>query len=113
MLGLERGCATVAEPLRVGVCLSLLRPRNSEWQTELQPPGEGMPSAKQLAYIGFKTSASMMLFTVYGGYLCSVRAYLYLQLRSARRQAAEEQQISGVLRIETEKTSPRVIPGKN
>ncbi|NP_001359395.1 Cytochrome c oxidase assembly protein COX14 [Mus musculus] len=72
-----------------------------------------MPSAKQLAYIGFKTSASMMLFTVYGGYLCSVRAYLYLQLRSARRQAAEEQQISGVLRIETEKTSPRVIPGKN
>ncbi|XP_021038358.1 cytochrome c oxidase assembly protein COX14-like [Mus caroli] len=67
-----------------------------------------MPSAKQLAYIGYKTSASMMLFiTVYGGYLCSVtvRAYCYLQLRSARRQATEEQQTSGVLRHETEKTS--------
>ncbi|EDL04113.1 RIKEN cDNA 2310016M24, partial [Mus musculus] len=65
---------------------------------ELQPPGEDMPSAKQLADIGYKTfSASMMLLTVYGGYLCSVRAYRYLQLRSARRQAAEEQKTSGVL----------------
>uniref|UniRef100_A0A0P6IWV6 Cytochrome c oxidase assembly protein COX14 n=2 Tax=Heterocephalus glaber TaxID=10181 RepID=A0A0P6IWV6_HETGA len=60
--------------------------------------GNNMPTAKQLADIGYKTfSVSMMLLTVYGGYLCSVRAYHYLQLRSARRQAAEEQKTSGVL----------------
>lgn len=64
----------------------------------MQSAGKDMPSAKQLADIGYKTfSASMMLLTVYGGYLCSVRAYHYLQLRSARRQAAEEQKTSGVL----------------
>ncbi|XP_008581282.1 PREDICTED: cytochrome c oxidase assembly protein COX14 isoform X2 [Galeopterus variegatus] len=57
-----------------------------------------MPSAKQLADIGYKTfSASMMLLTVYGGYLCSARAYDYLQQRSSRRRAAEEQKTSGVL----------------
>ncbi|KAM6153894.1 cytochrome c oxidase assembly protein COX14 [Erethizon dorsatum] len=57
-----------------------------------------MPTGKQLADIGYKAfSASMMLLTVYGGYLCSVRAYHYLQLRSARRQAAQEQKSSGVL----------------
>ncbi|XP_048220682.1 cytochrome c oxidase assembly protein COX14 [Perognathus longimembris pacificus] len=57
-----------------------------------------MPSAKQLADIGYKSfSTSMLLLTVYGGYLCSVRAYRYLQLRSARRQAAEEQKTSGAL----------------
>nr|XP_004649883.1 cytochrome c oxidase assembly protein COX14 [Jaculus jaculus] len=59
-----------------------------------------MPTTKQLADIGYKTfSASMLLLTVYGGYLCSVRAYRYLQLRSSRRQAAEDQKTStsGVL----------------
>ncbi|XP_020033538.1 cytochrome c oxidase assembly protein COX14 [Castor canadensis] len=57
-----------------------------------------MPTAKQLADIGYKTfSTSMMLLTVYGGYLCSVRAYRYFQLRSSQRQAAEEQKTSGVL----------------
>ncbi|XP_012617442.1 cytochrome c oxidase assembly protein COX14 [Microcebus murinus] len=57
-----------------------------------------MPTAKQLADIGYKTfSTSMMLLTVYGGYLCSVRAYHFLQRRRARRQAAEEQKTSGVL----------------
>ncbi|EGV93605.1 Glycerol-3-phosphate dehydrogenase [NAD+], cytoplasmic [Cricetulus griseus] len=62
------------------------------------PVRQDMPTAKQLADIGYKTfSASMMLLTVYGGYLCSVRAYRYFQLRSARRQAAEEQKTSGVL----------------
>ncbi|XP_077026974.1 cytochrome c oxidase assembly protein COX14 [Tamandua tetradactyla] len=56
-----------------------------------------MPTAKQLADLGYKTfSASMMLLTVYGGYLCSARAYRYFQLRSSRRQAAE-QKTSGVL----------------
>lgn len=62
------------------------------------PPGDDMPTAKQLADIGYKTfSTSMMLLTVYGGYLCSVRAYHYFQRRSSRRQAAEEQKTSGVL----------------
>ena len=57
-----------------------------------------MPTAKQLADIGYKTfSTSMMLLTVYGGYLCSVRAYHYFQRRSSRRQAAEEQKTSGAL----------------
>ncbi|XP_006900304.1 PREDICTED: cytochrome c oxidase assembly protein COX14-like [Elephantulus edwardii] len=57
-----------------------------------------MPTAKQLADIGYKTfSTSMILLTVYGGYLCSVRAYRYFQRRSLRRQDAEEQKTSGVL----------------
>ncbi|XP_014718362.1 cytochrome c oxidase assembly protein COX14 isoform X2 [Equus asinus] len=60
--------------------------------------GDDMPTAKQLADIGYKTfSTSMMLLTVYGGYLCSVRAYHYFQRRSSRRQAAEEQKTSGAL----------------
>ncbi|XP_010962574.1 cytochrome c oxidase assembly protein COX14 isoform X2 [Camelus dromedarius] len=61
-------------------------------------PGDSMPTAKQLADIGYKTfSTSMMLLTVYGGYLCSVRAYHYFQRRSSQRQAAEEQKTSRVL----------------
>lgn len=57
-----------------------------------------MPTAKQLADIGYKTfSASMMLLTVYGGYLCSARAYRYFQRRTSQRQAAEEQKTSGGL----------------
>ncbi|XP_008510716.2 cytochrome c oxidase assembly protein COX14 isoform X1 [Equus przewalskii] len=72
------------------------RPR---WdRREPQHPGDDMPTAKQLADIGYKTfSTSMMLLTVYGGYLCSVRAYHYFQRRSSRRQAAEEQKTSGAL----------------
>uniref|UniRef100_A0A8C6DY49 Cytochrome c oxidase assembly protein COX14 n=1 Tax=Moschus moschiferus TaxID=68415 RepID=A0A8C6DY49_MOSMO len=63
---------------------------NSAW--------DSMPTAKQLADIGYKTfSTSMMLLTVYGGYLCSVRAYHYFQRRSSQRQAAEEQKTSGTL----------------
>ncbi|KAB1270646.1 Cytochrome c oxidase assembly protein COX14 [Camelus dromedarius] len=65
---------------------------------ERQHPGDSMPTAKQLADIGYKTfSTSMMLLTVYGGYLCSVRAYHYFQRRSSQRQAAEEQKTSRVL----------------
>lgn len=60
--------------------------------------GDDMPTAKQLADIGYKTfSTSMMLLTVYGGYLCSVRAYHFFQRRISRRQAAEEQKTSGDL----------------
>ncbi|ELK32479.1 PREDICTED: cytochrome c oxidase assembly protein COX14 [Myotis davidii] len=57
-----------------------------------------MPTAKQLADIGYKTSStSMMLLTVYGGSLCSVRASHFFQGRSSRLQAAEEQETTGVL----------------
>ncbi|KAL4691330.1 hypothetical protein H8957_003452 [Semnopithecus entellus] len=57
-----------------------------------------MPTGKQLADIGYKTfSASMMLLTVYGGYLCSVGVYHYFQHRRAQRQAAEEQKTSGIM----------------
>ncbi|XP_049639585.1 cytochrome c oxidase assembly protein COX14 isoform X2 [Suncus etruscus] len=70
----------------------------------LPPPGwacadgDNMPTAKQLADIGYKTfSSSMILLTVYGGYLCSARAYRYFQRQSSQRQAAEEQKTSGAL----------------
>ncbi|XP_074082044.1 cytochrome c oxidase assembly protein COX14 [Macrotis lagotis] len=57
-----------------------------------------MPSAKQLADFGYKAfSASMMLLTVYGGFLCSARAYRYFQRRSCLRQAAEEQKARNIL----------------
>lgn len=57
-----------------------------------------MPTAKQLADIGYKTfSTSMLLLTVYGGYLCSARAYRFLQRRSSERRAAEEQKAAGGL----------------
>ncbi|TEA30638.1 hypothetical protein DBR06_SOUSAS4110083, partial [Sousa chinensis] len=49
-----------------------------------------MPTAKQLADTGYKTSsASTMPLTAYGGYCCSARAYHYFQRRSSQRQAAE------------------------
>ncbi|NWZ31279.1 COX14 protein, partial [Asarcornis scutulata] len=48
-----------------------------------------MVSGKQLADFGYKAfSGSMMLLTVYGGYLCGVRAYRLLQRRREREAAA-------------------------
>uniref|UniRef100_A0A8C6NG96 Uncharacterized protein n=1 Tax=Melopsittacus undulatus TaxID=13146 RepID=A0A8C6NG96_MELUD len=48
-----------------------------------------MVSGKQLADFGYKAfSGSMMLLTVYAGYLCSVRAYRLME-RRRERQAAE------------------------
>lgn len=48
-----------------------------------------MVSGKRLADLGYKAfSGSMMLLTVYGGYLCAVRAYRLLQRRQERRDAA-------------------------
>ncbi|OPJ69912.1 cytochrome c oxidase assembly protein COX14-like [Patagioenas fasciata monilis] len=50
--------------------------------------GSAMVSGKQLADFGYKAfSGSMMLLTVYGGYLCSVRAYRLLQRRRERQTA--------------------------
>ncbi|GAB0201449.1 glycerol-3-phosphate dehydrogenase, cytoplasmic [Grus japonensis] len=51
--------------------------------------GAAMVSGKQLADFGYKAfSGSMLLLTVYGGYLCGVRAYRLLQRRRERQAAA-------------------------
>uniref|UniRef100_UPI00398E9364 cytochrome c oxidase assembly protein COX14 homolog isoform X1 n=2 Tax=Pristiophorus japonicus TaxID=55135 RepID=UPI00398E9364 len=51
-----------------------------------------MMSSKRLADLGYRMfSGSMMLLTVYGGYLCSVRAYRYFQRKKAIKVAAEDQ----------------------
>ncbi|NXC05690.1 COX14 protein, partial [Orthonyx spaldingii] len=47
-----------------------------------------MVSRKQLADLGYKAfSGSMMLLTVYAGYLCSVRVQRMLQRRREREDA--------------------------
>ncbi|XP_051978302.1 cytochrome c oxidase assembly protein COX14 homolog [Xyrauchen texanus] len=41
-----------------------------------------MPGAKRIADVGYRLfSGSMMLLTVYGGYLCVMRAQRYMQKR--------------------------------
>lgn len=46
----------------------------------------------RLADIGYRTfSASMMLLTVYGGYLCTMRGYRYMQRQKEVKLAAENQ----------------------
>ncbi|TFK02986.1 neuronal acetylcholine receptor subunit alpha-2 [Platysternon megacephalum] len=55
-----------------------------------------MVSAKQLADFGYKTvSGSMMLLTVYAGFLCSARAYRYFQRQWARKQLERSQRDPG------------------
>ncbi|XP_068450086.1 cytochrome c oxidase assembly protein COX14 homolog [Clinocottus analis] len=51
-----------------------------------------MVSGKRLADIGYRTfSASMMLLTAYGGYLCALRGYRFVQKQKALKLAAENQ----------------------
>lgn len=51
-----------------------------------------MIAGKRLADIGYRTfSASMMLLTVYGGYLCVLRGYRYMQRQKELKLAAENQ----------------------
>ncbi|KAM4796418.1 cytochrome c oxidase assembly protein COX14 [Rhinophrynus dorsalis] len=51
-----------------------------------------MAPSRRLVDVGYKLfSGSMMLLTLYGGYLCSVRAYRYFQRREQLRLAAENQ----------------------
>lgn len=51
-----------------------------------------MIAGKRLADIGYRTfSASMMLLTVYGGYLCAMRGYRYMQRQKELKLAAEDQ----------------------
>ncbi len=51
-----------------------------------------MVSGKRVADIGYRAfSASMMLLTVYGGYLCAMRGYRYMQKQKQLKLAAENQ----------------------
>ncbi|XP_051931297.1 cytochrome c oxidase assembly protein COX14 homolog [Hippocampus zosterae] len=51
-----------------------------------------MVTGKRLADMGYRAfSASMMLLTLYGGYLCSMRAYRYTQRQKELKMAAENQ----------------------
>ncbi|XP_018415648.1 PREDICTED: cytochrome c oxidase assembly protein COX14 [Nanorana parkeri] len=51
-----------------------------------------MASSKRFADLAYKTfSGTMILLTLYGGYLCSLRAYGYFQRKQALRAAAENQ----------------------
>ncbi|XP_071380699.1 cytochrome c oxidase assembly protein COX14 homolog [Centroberyx affinis] len=51
-----------------------------------------MVSGKRLADIGYRAfSASMMLLTAYGGYLCVMRGYRYVEKQKQLQLAAENQ----------------------
>ncbi|XP_047203355.1 cytochrome c oxidase assembly protein COX14 homolog [Girardinichthys multiradiatus] len=51
-----------------------------------------MVSGKRLADIGYRAfSASMMLLTMYGGYLCAVRGYRYWEKEKQLKLATENQ----------------------
>nr|XP_033791597.1 cytochrome c oxidase assembly protein COX14 isoform X2 [Geotrypetes seraphini]XP_033791598.1 cytochrome c oxidase assembly protein COX14 isoform X2 [Geotrypetes seraphini]XP_033791599.1 cytochrome c oxidase assembly protein COX14 isoform X2 [Geotrypetes seraphini]XP_033791600.1 cytochrome c oxidase assembly protein COX14 isoform X2 [Geotrypetes seraphini] len=51
-----------------------------------------MVTSRYVADIGYKAfSGSMMLLTLYGGYLCSMRTYRYFQRRHKLKEAAENQ----------------------
>ncbi|XP_077340424.1 cytochrome c oxidase assembly protein COX14 [Lithobates pipiens] len=51
-----------------------------------------MVSGKRLADLGYKTiSGTMMLLTLYGGYLCSLRVYRFFHRRHQLQTAAENQ----------------------
>lgn len=52
-----------------------------------------MVSGKRLADMSYRVfSGSMMLLTVYGGYLCAVRGYRYLEKQKRLKLAAENQE---------------------
>lgn len=51
-----------------------------------------MVTGKRLADLGYRAfSASMMLLTVYGGYLCVWRGYRFMQRQKQLKLAAENQ----------------------
>ncbi|XP_072522298.1 cytochrome c oxidase assembly protein COX14 homolog [Salminus brasiliensis] len=53
-----------------------------------------MLSAKRMADVGYRLfSGSMMVLTLYGGYLCSMRGYRYMQRQKDLKLAAENQTI--------------------
>lgn len=51
-----------------------------------------MVSGKRLADLGYRAfTTSMMLLTVYGGYLCAMRGYRYMERQRQLKLAAENQ----------------------
>lgn len=53
-----------------------------------------MLSAKRLADVGYRiVSGSMMILTLYGGYLCAMRGYRYMLRQKQLKLAAENQNI--------------------
>ncbi|NP_001289695.1 cytochrome c oxidase assembly protein COX14 homolog [Danio rerio] len=51
-----------------------------------------MVSGKRIADVGYRLfSGSMMLLTVYGGYLCVVRAQRYMQRKKQLELAAQSE----------------------
>ncbi|KAG2468119.1 COX14 protein, partial [Polypterus senegalus] len=51
-----------------------------------------MVSGKQLADFGYRAfSGSMMLLTVYAGYLCTMRFYRFFERKKELKLAAENQ----------------------
>ncbi|XP_056418065.1 cytochrome c oxidase assembly protein COX14 homolog [Hyla sarda] len=51
-----------------------------------------MAPPKRMADLGYKVfSGTMILLTLYGGYLCSFRAYRYFQRKEQLKLAAENQ----------------------
>ncbi|KAK1151162.1 cytochrome c oxidase assembly protein COX14-like protein [Huso huso] len=51
-----------------------------------------MVFGKRIADVGYRVfSGTMMLLTVYGGYLCTMRGYRYYQRQKLLREAAENQ----------------------
>ncbi|XP_026876016.1 cytochrome c oxidase assembly protein COX14 homolog [Electrophorus electricus] len=53
-----------------------------------------MMTGRRLADVGYRMfSASMMLLTLYGGYLCVLRGHRYLQRRKQLQLAAQNQSI--------------------
>ncbi|MCI4390275.1 hypothetical protein PGIGA_G00120650 [Pangasianodon gigas] len=51
-----------------------------------------MLSTKRLADVGYRVfSGSMMLLTLYGGYLCTMRGYRYMQRQKQLQLAAQNQ----------------------
>ncbi|XP_028681692.1 cytochrome c oxidase assembly protein COX14 homolog [Erpetoichthys calabaricus] len=56
-----------------------------------------MVSGKQLADFGYRAfSGSMMLLTVYAGYLCTMRAYRFFERKKELKLAAENQSESSM-----------------
>ncbi|XP_077458602.1 cytochrome c oxidase assembly protein COX14 homolog isoform X2 [Stigmatopora argus] len=51
-----------------------------------------MVTGKRLADMGYRVfSTSMMLLTLYGGYLCTMRGYRYMQRQKELKMSAENQ----------------------
>lgn len=56
-----------------------------------------MVTGKRLADIGYRAfSASMMLLTVYGGYLCVMRGYRFMEKQKQLKLAAENQDLEAI-----------------